>query len=87
MLNPWKQRVSESCTHKLQAGGKRGGPPCPPLNALTVEAKEHGRTEYAKQGKATYNAISAENADTDSAKQVGTGLTTLNMFKEFIESH
>jgi len=29
----------------------------------------------------------AESADIDLAKQVGTALMTLNMFKEFIESH
>jgi len=57
------------------------------LNVLPAEAKEYGRTEHAEQGTATCNAIFAESVDTDSAKQVGTALMTLNTFKEFIESH
>jgi len=52
-----------------------------------VEARETGRTAYATQTTVKYNATSAENAATDSAKQVGTPLKSLNMFKEFIESH
>jgi len=57
------------------------------LNVLPAKAKERGRTVSATQGKAKYNATSAENADTDLANKVGTALTTLNTFKEFIESH
>ena len=57
------------------------------MNVLPVEAKEHGRTVSATQGTATYNATFAESADTDSEKQVGTALMTLNTFKESIESH
>jgi hypothetical protein len=52
-----------------------------------VALKESGKTGFDNLDTATYNATSAESADTDSAKQVGTDLMTLNMFKEFIESH
>jgi hypothetical protein len=34
-----------------------------------------------------YNATSAESAVADSVKQVGTAMMTLNISKEFIESH
>jgi len=44
-----------------------------------------GEMVYVTPRTATYNAISAENADTDSAKQVGTAMTILNAFKRFIE--
>jgi hypothetical protein len=40
-----------------------------------------------KPTMATYNATYAENAATDSVKQVGTALKSMTMFKEFIESH
>jgi hypothetical protein len=60
-------------------------PPCPPLHANHAEAKELGEMEHGEQEMATYNATSAKNADTDSAKQLGTALTHLNVFKEFIE--
>ncbi|MDH5438860.1 MAG: hypothetical protein OEX76_08195 [Candidatus Bathyarchaeota archaeon] len=43
--------------------------------------------EHAELETATYNVTSAENADTDSAKQVGTAMINLNVFKDFIESH
>jgi len=52
-----------------------------------VEAKEHGETERAEPETATYSDTCAESAVIDSVKHVGTDLMTLNMFKEFIESH
>lgn len=47
--------------------------------------KESGKMGFDNPNTATYNATSAENAATDSAKQVGTAMMTLNMFKRFIE--
>jgi len=50
-----------------------------------VALKESGKTGFAHPNTATYNDTSAESAVTDSVKQVGTALMTLNMFKGFIE--
>jgi len=52
-----------------------------------VALKESGKMGFDNLDTATYNATSAESVDTDSAKQVGTDLTDLNVFKEFIERH
>jgi hypothetical protein len=52
-----------------------------------VVPAKHGRMGFDEPMMATYNDTSAENAATDSARQVGIALKNLNMFKEFIESH
>ena len=57
------------------------------MNVLPVEAKETGKTASATQTTAKYNATSAENVATGSAKPVGIAPMTLNVFKVFIESH
>lgn len=57
----------------------------PAQSVLNVRRNASGRTDSATQETENYNDTSAENVDTDSAKQVGTALMILNVFKRFIE--
>jgi len=52
-----------------------------------VAPPKHGRMGFDEPTMATYNVTYAENAATDSVRQVGIALKNLNVFKEFIESH
>lgn len=48
-----------------------------PRGAPSVAVRESGRTAFATPNTATYNAISAETVDTDSAKLLRTALINL----------
>jgi len=52
-----------------------------------VTPAKHGRMGSDEPMMATYNATYAENVVTGSVRQVGIAPMSLNMFKEFIESH
>jgi hypothetical protein len=60
-----------------------GGSYCLSLDAPTAIVRKFGKMVYVILARAMFNAISAGNVVTASAKPLGTALKTLSMFRKF----